>query len=318
MPDFNYHVKSPLNYTGNKYRILAQIKPHFPQHIHTMVDLFCGGATVGLNTPCEQIIFIDNNPFVISLLQYLSTCKFNILLYQLEQLISHYNLSYSANASYAHFFQQQVEGNRNNGLKKYNSVGYYQLRDDYNAIADKQSEQAQLLLYLLIIYGFNNDIRFSKDDKFNLPCGKTDLNKNNLRKLKDYIERVQALNAEFSCGDFRNEHIRNIIMQADFIYADPPYLISDAVYNESNKWNEQTENELLDLLTECLHEEKPFALSNILEKENVRINKPLTQWIEEYANHLEVIPIDYHYRGASYNKKQRNAAEKEVLIISRY
>ena len=42
-------IKSPINYTGNKFRILNQIQPYFPKNIGTMVDLFCGGATVGIN-----------------------------------------------------------------------------------------------------------------------------------------------------------------------------------------------------------------------------------------------------------------------------
>lgn len=37
-------IKSPLNYTWNKYRILNQIKPHFPKKTNCMIDLFCGGA----------------------------------------------------------------------------------------------------------------------------------------------------------------------------------------------------------------------------------------------------------------------------------
>ena len=36
------YTKTPLNYTGNKYRLLEQIQPYFPQKIKVMVDLFCG------------------------------------------------------------------------------------------------------------------------------------------------------------------------------------------------------------------------------------------------------------------------------------
>lgn len=316
MPDFNYYVKSPLNYTGNKYRILSQIKLHFPQRIGTMIDLFCGGATVGLNTLCERVIFIDNNPYVISLLQYLSTCNFATLIAQLEQLIKHYQLSYSANYTYAYFINQQEIGNRNNGLKSYNQQGYYQLRNDYNAIADKTTERANLLLYLLIVYGFNNDIRFSKDNKFNLPAGKTDLNHNNIRKLRDYIERIQAINAEFVCGDFRNGQIHNIIVAADFVYMDPPYLITDAVYNESGKWNTIAEQDLLHLIDELIEKQTPFALSNVLTK-GEHINQPLFDWLQIHNNDTNIININYHYRGAYYNKKER-AGEREVLIIPRY
>lgn len=39
MTDF---IKSPLNYTGNKYRILDQIEEFFPKQINQMIDLFCG------------------------------------------------------------------------------------------------------------------------------------------------------------------------------------------------------------------------------------------------------------------------------------
>ena len=53
--------KSPLNYTGNKLRILNQIIPLFPEEIHTMIDLFCGGATVGINVDCDVVYFVDCN-----------------------------------------------------------------------------------------------------------------------------------------------------------------------------------------------------------------------------------------------------------------
>lgn len=35
--------KSPLNYTGGKYKLLPQIFPLFPSKINTFVDLFGGG-----------------------------------------------------------------------------------------------------------------------------------------------------------------------------------------------------------------------------------------------------------------------------------
>ena len=316
MPDWEHYIKSPLNYTGNKFRILQQIRPHFPQHIGTMVDLFCGGATVGLNTPCNEVIFIDNNPYVINLLHHLSACQFDNLLAQLEHLIEHYHLSYSARDTYAHY-AAQLAGNRNNGLKDYNAEGYYQLRNDYNALADKTTEQANLLLYLLIVYGFNNDIRFSKEGCFNLPAGKTDLNHSNITKLLEYITRVQQLHTQFLCGDFRTPAIHDIILQADFVYMDPPYLITDAVYNESNKWNEDIERELLNLIDELRANRIPFALSNVITKGEDKRNIPLSEWVERNQAHLQMIDIDYHYRGAYYNKRER-AGEREILIIPRY
>jgi adenine-specific DNA-methyltransferase len=38
------YVKSPLNYTGGKYKLLSQILPLFPNEIDTFIDLFGGGV----------------------------------------------------------------------------------------------------------------------------------------------------------------------------------------------------------------------------------------------------------------------------------
>ena len=307
------HIKSPLNYTGNKFRILDQIQPYFPKKIDVMVDLFCGGATVGLNTECNKVIFIDNEPRIIWLLKYLSGCNIDKLLNELFVLIDNYGLSCSFKNGYKYYRQQILGGNPNNGLKDYNSNGFYKLRDDYNAILNKNTATANKLLYLLIVYGFNNDIRFSKDGKYNLPVGKTDLNNSNVKKLTEYIERVKNIQAEFICGDFCSQHIQQIIRKADFVYMDPPYLITDAVYNESNKWREQNEYELIRLMNFLLDNKKSFVLSNVLEKQGRR-NEPLFYWTTTRKNDINIVDIDYHYRSASYNKKNRNAKEREVII----
>ena len=41
-------IKSPLNYTGGKYKLLPQILPYFPSNINTFVDMFCGGINTSL------------------------------------------------------------------------------------------------------------------------------------------------------------------------------------------------------------------------------------------------------------------------------
>lgn len=310
-------IKSPLNYTGNKYRILPQIMPFFPQEIGTMVDLFCGGATVGINVPCNSRILIDSNSYVIELLKYLSKCNFERLLLQLESMIKHYKLSYSARDSYAYYMALQKNLNRNNGLKEYNSQGFYEMREDYNALIDKTTAAANVLLYLLIVYGFNNDIRFSKDGRYNLPVGKTDLNKNNINKLREYIARTKEIQTKFVCGDFRAQFVQNLIKKADFVYMDPPYLITDAVYNESGQWGRESEAKLVEMMDLFVRERKKFVLSNVLEKKNSR-NDLLAKWLDYHVGDVKVVDIDYHYRGASYNKINRDAKEREIIVVPTY
>ena len=52
-------IKSPLNYTGGKFKLLPQILPLFPDKINTFVDLFAGGCNVGINVRANKIICND-------------------------------------------------------------------------------------------------------------------------------------------------------------------------------------------------------------------------------------------------------------------
>ena len=66
-------IKSPLNYTGGKYKILNSIFPYFPKEINTFIDLFGGGFNVGINANANKIIYNDKGKcFYISLFFYLN------------------------------------------------------------------------------------------------------------------------------------------------------------------------------------------------------------------------------------------------------
>ena len=307
-------IKSPLNYTGNKYRILEQMQSHFPEEIDCMVDLFCGGATVGLNVNARKVVFVDSNERIINLLVFLSKQTFEQFLLKCEEIINQYGLSYSYKYGYKFYRDKCQDENANNGLKDYNSKGFYRLREDYNSLQDKNSDHANALLYMLMVYAFNNDIRFNSDGKFNLPVGKTDLNKMNIEKIREYIERVKAIETEFICASFTELEALGIIDKADFVYMDPPYLIGNAVYNSS--WGSQQEYALLDFIDSLIARKIDFALSNVIEKVG-RTNEPLAYWCHKNAGVVDVHHIDYHYRGASYHKAIRNAKEQEVLITNK-
>lgn len=303
-------IKSPLNYTGNKFRILPQITRFFPKHTEVFVDMFCGGATVGFNVKADKVVLIDSNPRVINLLKFLAEKDIKVIIGKIEKVIKEYNLSYSYKYTYKKYRDEgYVVGN--NGLKKYNESGFYKLREDYNHLKNKNTEKANILLYTLMIYAFNNDIRFNSLGQFNLPVGKTDFNKNNYNKLVAYNQRAKETKYEFVCADFRSEEIKEILKNATFVYCDPPYLITTAVYNENDGWNCEKEKDLLDLLSEIANKKIPFALSNVL-KTKLKTNVLLESWINN--NKYDVHRINYHYKSSSYNKKNRDREEQEILV----
>lgn len=307
-------IKSPLNYTGNKYRIMDQIRKYFPENIECMIDLFCGGATVGLNTNAKKIIFVDSNERIINLLIFLSKQDFDGFIKECENVIDKYGLSYSFKCGYKFYREKCNDANANNGLKDYNSAGFYKMREDYNQLLDKNTVDANVLLYMLMVYAFNNDIRFNSEGHFNLPVGKTDLNRMNVNKIKEYIERIKTIESEFICASFIDLEKLGIINQADFIYMDPPYLIGNAVYNSG--WGNPQEHALLDFIDSLIAKKINFALSNVLTKVG-KTNEPLSYWCHKNSEVVEVHNIDYHYRGASYHKVDRNAHEQEVLITNK-
>ena len=304
-------MKTPLNYTGNKSRLIHQLNEIFPENISTFVDLFCGGGSVGLGSSAEKVVFIDNNMNVIKLLQHLSKYKAETTISRLEKIISHYHLSYSAAHGYS-TYSAKIKNAGNNGLKEYNKDGFYKMRNDYNNSSDKFRKHSLDLLYLLMVYGFNNDLRFNSDNQYNLPVGKTDMNKNNIKKIINFVDRANEKDCKFLYSNFDDPSIMPILLDSDFVYADPPYMLGHATYNESNKWQQTHETKLYSVLNDLSDNDVKFGMSNVLKKEPVGYNDSLLSWIND--SDLVVDEINYHYRSSSYNKKNRDANEQEVLI----
>lgn len=304
----NNFVKSPLNYTGNKSRLLEQILPLFPNNINKFVDLCCGGASIGLNAKANEVICVDINNNVIELLRTLKFFSEKTIIDKIEAIIKEYGLSDTFNNGYEKY-KKFIVGN--NGLKKYNTEGYLKLRDSFNKKQQNSYDRA-ICLFTLLSYGFNNDIRFNSKGYFNMPTGKTDFNVSIRGKLSSFKDGTKNKNIDFYFADFRI--IKELgLTHNDFAYIDPPYLITRAVYNENGAWDEVKEKELLEILDYLTSINVKFALSNILSKEGQK-NTILSKWVKK--NNFKVIDINYHYRSSSYNKKNRTAEEKEVVVLN--
>lgn len=302
------YLQSPLNYTGGKFKLLEQILPLFPKNIDTFVDLFCGGCNVGINVDCKKVVFNDNNQHLISMLNTFKNLDKSTLLTMIDDIITNYNLSRSDLYGYEKYCCTSSKG-----LGYFNCEGYLKLREDFN-YKFQEDYHYYVALYVLICYAFNNQIRFNSKGKFNLPVGKRDFNSRMRNKFNLFIDKIKNADYSFLCKDFNEINIEDYDKNS-FVYADPPYLIACATYNEQNAWNENNERSLLTYLDKLDKKGIKFALSNILESKG-KENKILKEWLEINKDKYFTIHLNSSYSNCNYQKKNKDYITDEVLIIN--
>ena len=279
-------TKAPFNYIGNKYRIVKLIKRHFPEKINTMVDLFCGGCDMTINTQAKRIYANDINHFVIDICKEFQKNNINDLLYRIDEIITKW------------------------GLSKTNKSGYESFREYYN------NSGSPLDLYVLMCYSFNYQFRFNSDLKYNNPFGKNrssfnDRMRNNLIGFKKRIDGVYFSSCDFTDFDY------SILKEGDFLYADPPYLISCGSYNDGKRgfrgWNDKDDADLQIILSQLSQRGVLFAMSNVVRHKGV-CNQPLLTWAEK--NNYIIHPIKFNYDNCNYQSKNKMNVTEEVLITN--
>lgn len=300
-------IQSPLNYTGGKFKLLPQILPLFPANIDIFVDLFCGGANVGVNVKSNKTILNDTNDNLTLLFSMFKNLGDDFLPL-IDEIIEKYQLSQSSKYGYDYY-----NCDSNTGLAPYNKDKFLKLRDDFNNSKDI-GYYHYAMLYTLILYSFNNQIRFNSNGHFNLPVGKRDYNEKMKQKLQKFIDRLKGKDYKFSNLDFRDFDISTLNTNS-FVYADPPYLITCATYNEQGGWNETDERDLLDFLNDLHRNNIKFALSNVLRSKG-KENSILIDWTQRNSDKYKVINLNYSYNNSNYQTKNKNEITEEVLIIN--
>lgn len=282
------YIKSPLNYIGGKYKLLSQILPLFPDNINKFVDLFSGGANVGINVKAKKYYFNDMNYKINEMFRYFTQYTSDELVSMIDSKITQY------------------------GLSKTNKEAYMKFRSNYN------KNPNPLDLYILVSYSYNYQVRFNNSMKFNNPFGKdrSNFSKNMEDHLRMFVDKLHTIDAEFTDMMFENFDMSDLTSQ-DFVYMDPPYLITTGNYNDGNRgfvnWGEKQEKLMYDLMDNLTQRHIKYALSNVLEHKG-RDNNLLKNYIK---NHTEVHTrhLNYTYRNSSYNTKSKGSDE---ILITNY
>lgn len=283
-------IASPMNYIGGKYKILPQILPLFPKNIGSFIDLFCGGCNVGINVPAKKTVFNDNLSFLVDLYKSFNSLSVTEILNHIETRIKQFNLSLT------------------------NKEGYLKLRRLYN------SEKNPLDLFVLTAYSFNHQIRFNNSHEFNNPFGKdrSCFNEHMKKNLLNFLKELESRNVEFTSTNFDDFDFSNL-SNNDFVYCDPPYLITTGTYNDGKRgftgWDVGQERKLLQILDGLNEKKVYFALSNVLEhkgKENLILKK----WVEEKKYFFSYLSKDYS--NSNYHTINRNKNSTVEVLITNY
>lgn len=284
------YIKSPLNYIGGKQKILSQILPLFPANINQFIDLFAGGCNVGINANANKIICNDNLAYLIDMYKSFQNNNLYTTIQHIQTKIAEFDLSLT------------------------NEEGYKKMRAHYNQYKNP------LDLFVLVAFSFNHQIRFNNSHEFNNPFGKERSSFNSVMKsnLERFIYKLKEINIDFVCNNFDNFDF-SILVENDFVYCDPPYLITTGTYNDGKRgftgWNEMEEKKLLKTLNDLNNQGIKFALSNVLEHKG-KSNNILKKWIES-NNNYKINYIDINYANSNYQTIVRDKnASVEVLITN--
>ena len=168
------------------------------------------------------------------------------------------------------------------------------------------------MLYTLTFYSFSNLIRFNADSQFNMPVGNQYFNNQCKGIISQWCNLIKEKNIEYlnkNCFDILDNYD---FKENDFIYVDPPYTNTEAIYNEKmafGGWEIEDDLRLFKKLDELNAKGIKWGLSNTFESRG-KINEHLVEWANK--NKYTIIHLDLKY----YSLGKGNAENDEVYICN--
>ena len=295
-------ARSPLFYVGDKYKLVREIRTHFPAHINRLIEPFVGGGSVTMNVDADGYLLNDINSYVINLHRMLQGYigRENEFVDELYTIIDEYKLSLSLRSDVVP--KDMKVANPKTYYARYNKAGYQRMKADFI----NGGQQDMLRLYLLLVYGFNHMLRFNGKGVFNLPVGNVDFNQNVHDALHDYFCLLSQKQVQWFNMDYRQFLAEIDYQKDDLVYLDPPYLITFSEYNKL--WNEVTERNLLAVLDQLNVRGVKFAISNVTHYRG-QTNTIFLEWSAQYHTH----PIKSNYISFNDNSIKHFS---EVLVTN--
>lgn len=184
-----------IKWAGGKRQLLGELKKRLPAKFNDYHEPFIGAGALYLALePANTSHINDFNHSLVNLYLCVRDHKTE-LIKQLDMLEQDFNTALDKEAF------------------------YYQKRERYNDILNKDSYEEAALLIFLNRAGYNGLYRVNSTGLFNVPFGK----KQTVNLMSDRIESMNQLlkQAVITEGDF--EKVVENAQAGDFVYFDPPY-----------------------------------------------------------------------------------------------
>lgn len=273
--------ESPLNYIGSKAKIINDIKENLPQSFDLFIDAFGGGFNVGINID-GNVIYNDYNRFVAELVESFKDVDTYQYLMYIRKMTKKFQ------------------------LQKADAESYNKARAFYNS--QPVSKRDPKLLYTIILYGFQQQIRFNSSHEFNNPVGMRWFNDKVLEKFISFSRKIKEKHISFFSTSY--SEVMQAISAKSFVYLDPPYSLTTGAYNDGKRgfdgWNKSLERGLFEYLDFLNQNDVNFMLSYVIEHKGIT-NKELLNWVK--TQHYKVIELG-DILGISGSRR------KEVLIVN--
>lgn len=275
-------IESPLNYIGSKAKVVEYIKKYYTPNNTAFLDIFGGGFNVGINMPTKTVVYNDINCFVSELVRSFSRYDTYEYISFVRKIISYFN------------------------LQKGNEESYYAIRNYYNNLPHCKRDPR--ILFAMLLYGYQQQIRFNGNHDFNNPAGMRWFNDKVLAKMISFSRVIKEKKCEFYSTSYLE--LERKINTNSFVYMDPPYQLTIGSYNDGkrgfNGWNESMETELFAFADQLNRKGIQFMLSYVKEHKG-KTNNNLLSWINK--NNYSVIELG-DIIGISGSRR------KEVLVIN--
>lgn len=262
--------KSPLNFTGAKDKLMTVLLDHFPKDVDTFYDVFAGGLSVTVNCDYKNIVA---NDVISPMIEFYREFQRNPVGEDFVNLVA------------------------NLAISKTDQDEYNRVREEFNETQDPY------LFFALVSSCTNNMMRFNKKLKFNQSFGRRTINPSTIEKLMDYHRIINEKRICFTSQDYVTFLMEEYPDHSDFVYLDPPYLITEAGYNAY--WSEDKEMNMYRVLKMLDERGVRFVMSNVREH-NGKVNPHLDK-LKGY----EIIDLDFDYEKVA---KKKGKGTKEIIV----